>query len=241
MKKCPSCGRFFDGDNDFCLDDGSPLENSATPASSPAPTVPYIPTVAGIGHKSTGTGIYFVVGAMGLVILSLSIVIYALAFRAPSPSAQDAVEKAVSAPNKAVAASTPDVNTAIGSPETPPLSAEAVRGLLARWEKSQNERSFAAYKNCYAQQFFGIKRTKSGRQSRMNYGVWMNDRSKMFRNVIDVAVDDPQITVEGDSATVVFIQRFRSVNYEDTGQKTLKLKMLPEGARIVFEELKYVY
>lgn len=240
MKKCPNCGRLFDGDNDYCLDDGSRLINAGAIVSPPAPTVamPSVPTVAGGRRESTGRMIYFIVGAMGLVIASLSIVILALTLRTSAPSAKNANNRAS---NRESAPPAPAANSAVVLPKTEPLDEDSVRGVLVRWEKAQDERNFAAYRSCYAPQFVGIKRTKGGRETRMDYSVWMNDRQKMFRNLIDVSADDPQITLEGDSATVLFIQRFRSVNYEDTGQKTLRLKMLPEGARIVFEELKYAY
>lgn len=242
MKTCPQCGRPFDGDYDYCLDDGSLLVPAASGAAPSAPTIVLRPVgpLAETRRAPAGKTIHLIVGAMGLVILSLSVVIVALTFRKTSPSEQNASEIKTGATNTDRTSSAPNATGPV-TPGSRPLDEDSVRSLLLRWKKAQDERNFAVYKSLYAPQFEGIKRTKSGRQSRMDYAGWMNDRQKMFRNLIDVSADDPQIAIDGDSATIVFIQRFRSVNYEDTGQKTLKLKTFPEGPRIVFEELKYAY
>ncbi len=72
----------------------------------------------------------------------------------------------------------------------------------------------------------------------MNYTQWMNDRQKMSKNIVDVGVGNLQIKIEGDTAIAQFVQQFQSAGYQDTGQKTMRIKMFSEGAKIVYEELK---
>jgi ketosteroid isomerase-like protein len=239
MKRCPNCSQFFDDENFYCLNDGTTLESFQSSQNTPTQFLPSFPTKT-VSEKSGNNKIFWLVAALSLVIVALSLVIYTLISKPVSSNQNEQKND-----SKAVIQnrSAPE-NKEIIQPAKPaeaPLTEEAVRRLLDRWEKAQDARNFAAYKSCYASQFFGIKRTKSGSESRMNYAQWLGDRQKMLKNVIDVSMQNPAINIEGDTATARFIQRFQSVNYEDEGQKILKIKMFDSDAKIIYEELKYSY
>lgn len=126
--------------------------------------------------------------------------------------------------------------------ETLPITAEAVRELLTRWEKAQDAQNYRAYQACYGQPFKGIKRVDSETKI-YNYATWLGDRRKILSNAIglDVEIKNLQISVEGDAATAEFDQYYRSLRHSDWGPKIVKLKMFPDGAKIVYEELKAAY
>ena len=63
----------------------------------------------------------------------------------------------------------------------------------------------------------------------------------MLKNTLSVEIQNLEILTEGETATAEFTQQFQSVNYNDAGQKILKIKMFPNGAKITYEEMKYAY
>ncbi len=121
--------------------------------------------------------------------------------------------------------------------KTLPITNQAASDLIDRWEKAQDTRDYNAYKSCYAPEFTGIKLTKSGKKSRMNYSQWLNDRRKMLKNVESVDIQGLNIQISGDTATAEFTQNFKSKNYQDSGTKVMKIKMFSDGAQIVSEEM----
>lgn len=136
----------------------------------------------------------------------------------------------------------PQIEVSSKQIETPPITTEAVHNLLTRWEKAQDGQNFGVYQACYGQPFKGIKRV--GSETKVyNYTSWLNDRRRMLENAIglDVEVENLQVTIEGDTATAEFDQYYRSLRHSDWGPKILKIKMFPDGARIVYEELKASY
>jgi ketosteroid isomerase-like protein len=243
MKRCPQCHQFFDDENLFCLNDGTELREDfpASAASNSVPTqvIPSISRETAV-KKSSGKEIYWLCGALLLVVGALSFVIFALAWKPDRRSTEEKSEKAAENPN----AKSPPKNETVEpskAAELPPLTEQTARALIERWEKAQDARNFNAYKSCYAPSFFGVKRTKSGGETRMNYAEWLADRRKMLANTIDVGVRNLDVAIDGDTATARFVQQFQSVNYNDEGQKILKLKMFEDGAKIVYEEMKYSY
>jgi hypothetical protein len=239
MKRCPNCSQIFDDENFYCLNDGTVLETVSSPQDTPTQLLPSLPTKI-VSEKNANNKIYWLVAALSLVVVGLSLVIYTLVSKPFSSQSTEEKSDSKTANQNAAALENKEMNEP-AKPAQTPITAEAVRNLLDRWEKSQDARNFAAYKSCYAPQFFGIKRTKSGSETRMNYTQWLGDRQKMLKNTIDVGVQNLEITIENDTATARFIQQFQSVNYQDTGQKILKIKMFDGEAKIIYEELKYSY
>ena len=248
MKRCPHCHLDFDDENLFCLNDGTKLEEFPLPRANDIPTQ-YVPAVrrAAASQKSVDKKIYWLCGALLAVIGVLSFVIYALVAnpatvrRSIDESSEKAAETPTVKPTSKSEAVEPANTPAAPAPELPPLTPQNVRELIERWERAQDARNYNAYKSCYATSFFGIKRTKSGAESRMNYAQWLGDRRKMLANTIDVGVLNLEIEIAGETATARFIQQFQSANYSDEGQKILKIKTFADGAKIVYEELKYSY
>lgn len=243
MKRCPLCHQFFDDENLFCLNDGTKLDDSSPSAANSVPTQ-YLPSVQreAAPQRNSGKGVYWICGALLLVVGVLSVVIYALV-SSPARARQSTDEKSEKAAEAQTVKPTSNNETVepAKSPEFSPLTPQAARELVERWEKAQDARNFNTYKSCYAPSFFGIKRTKSGGETRMNYTQWLADRRKMLANTIDVGVRNLEIALDGETATARFAQQFQSVNYSDEGQKILKIKMFEDGAKIVYEEMKYSY
>ena len=243
MKRCPNCNQSFSDDLVFCLHDGTVLETSSGASYSgdtPTQVFTSLPTKS-VEKTETNKSFYAIIGVMAVVIIGLAAVVFFLMSGAKDDKNEE--NKTVENKSPNVAQTSPTTNQTIEKIEkTPlPITKEAAQNLINRWEQAQDARNFDAYRSCYGQPFLGIKRTKSGSETRMNYAQWMNDRQKMLKNIIDVGVENLNITIEGDTANAQFIQQFQSENYEDTGQKTMRIKMFEGGAKIVYEELKYVY
>jgi len=240
MKRCPRCNQTFDDATDFCVDDGTPLEGYSSFISAGVPTQVFtpVPTKA-VSTPETGKLIYVAVGVMATVIIALvAFLLYLSSDKKDSAINQNQTLKS----SKPESTSTPQSNTLAAS-ETPsisPITENAARELVVRWKNAQNLKSFPTYRACYAPttEFIGIKRTPTGGREQLSFDSWMNDRGKMLRNVVEVQADIRRISIDGDSAVAVFIQKWRSVNHCDIGEKTLRIKMFADGPKIVFEELK---
>lgn len=220
MKRCPNCQQSYSDDLVFCLNDGTVLENSAVSYSGDTPTVIVPLKVSEKSNKS----LFAVIGAMALAIIGLVAVVFFL----------------VKSGGNIEETKTPNV-AQNQTNEKSSITKEAVQELINRWEKAQDTRSFDDYKACYATAFSGIKRTKTGSENEMNYAEWLKDREKMAKNIIDVRVENLNISIESDTATAQFTQHWKSANYQDTGQKTMRIKMFDGAAKIVYEDLKFVY
>jgi hypothetical protein len=251
MKRCPQCDQYFNNEDVFCLNDGSVLE-TAGPSANDTPTqVLAAPFTGAVEKTAGGSRFYWIIGSMALVIVFLLGGMFVLLLRpVPPPAIETAGNKPGSSQTPApgskpenetlAATNSAAALTQPGQPSLPPVTAEAARSLIERWEKAQDARNFSLYQQCYGQPFFGVKRTRTGEVSQMNYGQWMNDRRKMLSKAagLDVGIEGLQITIAGDTATAEFEQYYRSASYRDRGPKVLKIKMFPEGAKIVYEEIK---
>ena len=226
MKRCPNCNQSFSDDLVFCLNDGTVLENSATSFSGDMPTVIVPPKTV----EKTNRSFYALIGAMTVVIIGLAAIVFFLVSGAKDEKKEENVSNTAQ-------------NSQSGNQtsEKSPITKQIAQDLINRWEKAQDTRNFDDYRSCYATTFLGIKRTKTGSENQMNYSQWMIDRQKMANNIIDVSVENLNITIDGDTAIAQFIQQWKSVNYQDTGQKTIRIKMLDGEAKIVYEDLKFVY
>ena len=125
----------------------------------------------------------------------------------------------------------------------PTISEPDVHAVLGRWQKAQRERDFAAYAQCYAEDFTGIKRTLSGRAYRYNRDGWLADRRQMMSRAGWLKVDAENISVSlgpgQDEATAEFTQYYRSDRYSDRGPKVMRFHKIGAAALIVYEELKW--
>ncbi len=74
MKRCPNCQQSFSDDLVFCLNDGTVLENSAISYSGDIPTIVVPPKTA----EKTNKSFYVIIGAMAIVIIGLSAIVFFL-------------------------------------------------------------------------------------------------------------------------------------------------------------------
>jgi hypothetical protein len=128
--------------------------------------------------------------------------------------------------------------TAPKTEKTFPITRQEAEDLVTKWENAQMNGNWNDYKSLYAPQFTGIKRTSSGKVSQMNQKQWLNDRQKMWKNILGVSVAKLNITIDGNTAIADFEQDFQSKNYGDRGQKILKIQKFSDGVKIIREEMK---
>lgn len=255
MKICPACGRTFDGDDDFCPDDGARLSRSAASVFDTPTTVIGTPARKSVaaGNGSKRPMLYVLVGAMAATIIALGFALYTYTGGTTEPTANapaNAKAKGYANTNQAKDANRPSSQTAPATQaseadpqaeESLTITEEDARGVLKRWLRAQNEQNFAAYRSLYHSSFVGYKDTPAGQTDRMGYAEWIRDRGKMAPNVRDVTVTEQVISAEGRTATVKFRQRWQSVRHCDIGAKTLTIQMFPDGPKITGEVLSNPY
>ncbi len=254
MKRCPNCNEMFEDENSFCLNDGTVLEifNPSFGNNVPTQVFSSFPTKT-IEKKDANKSFYAVIGAMAVVIIGLSAIVFFLMSGKNNSSNNKQKdnqtienEKAQTEVNKIQNTPTIKQDNQFITENTPrqiqPITSEAVRNLIDRWEKAQDAQNFRNYQTCYGQPFAGVKRA-DGATKTYNYASWMNDRGKILRNAVnlDIEIQNLEISIEGDTATAEFDQYYRSLKYNDWGPKVLKLKMFPDGVKIFYEELKASY
>lgn len=238
-KNCPQCNQIYDETENFCQTDGSVL---VSPSQSAETVIVKAPVTNFQNQQPVAKqpNLHLIYGA----ILLLSIVAVGFAVAYFTTKNDDSKKETVAKPevkensnsNISVKVADKELNTA------PPLTVEAVKGLLQKWESAQDKQSFSAYQDCYGSPFKGVKTTNKG-DNIYDYNGWMADRRKTLKNAIglDVEIKNLNVTIEGDLATVTFDQYYRSLRYSDWGPKEIKIKQTEKGARIVYENLKASY
>jgi hypothetical protein len=116
---------------------------------------------------------------------------------------------------------------------------EEARILVHDWMVAQNQRRIDDYAQLYADPFIGVRRTSGDKMVRLDRAAWIADRTRIFQQPLEVAVDDLAIKVEPAPGTVKadFIQRFRRGKYSDHGFKRLLLRDQGGMLRIAEEEM----
>ena len=94
----------------------------------------------------------------------------------------------------------------------------AVRTLVYRWLRAQNEGDFAAYSALYAPCFHGLRRSGDGAVV-LDYEGWLRDRERMFKKKMKVNATDIRVASAGTLASATFVQEFSSGTYADRGRK----------------------
>ena len=100
--------------------------------------------------------------------------------------------------------------------------------FLNRWIHAWEKEKIDTYMDCYSKSFFSQK---------MNWQQWkdhkqeINDSNKMIR----VTVEKPEIVINGNKATVSFIQKYVSDTYTDYGLKRLSLRKENQQWKIIKE------
>lgn len=136
---------------------------------------------------------------------------------APAP-AKDRIGKAASAVAAAPAAS-----------QTGASDRDAVIGAVTGWAKAWSSRDVEAYLNYYANDF-----QTPGKQSRK---AWEAERRSRIegKERISIEVETPQVSLNGNTATVRFQQAYRSDRLNSTSSKTLSMAKL-DGRWLIVRE-----
>lgn len=122
MKKCPNCNQIFSDDNDFCLNDGTPLisDNTSQPTlivNTPASTAqPFNHAAPG---PSTGSSnmLYLVIGVLATALVGIAA--YAFLLRDTGSGKADGSNTPV---NTVASVATPTANPAASAIPPPPVA-----------------------------------------------------------------------------------------------------------------------
>jgi len=157
---------------------------------------------------------------------------------APAQPAPDTAPASDAAPAAPDAAATAAPNDSVDGPAKgrSPGFAILAKALITAWVAAQNDASFDAYAANYAPRFTGIKRSGT-RERTFGRAGWLADRTKMFKQAMQVSLDDIHVVAVGDTAIVTFVQSWASGSYSDKGPKQLVLVPTRDGLKIAREEM----
>lgn len=242
MKKCPQCGQIYTEDNSFCLMDGTALTiasygNEEIEGGTDAPTVfisKFPSAVSSTAPPSFPKWIFPLIAVLVGLVLVLGFLVFYNFKETDTDKFAIKTESKKQDQLKTI--------TKVTSPSE--LTDSSVLNLLDTWESAQDKRNFRIYQTCYAADFQGIKRTKSGSIQRMNLTNWLNDRSRMIAKAkgLNIELKNLKIKIKDDVAVAEFDQFYYSQNYSDWGPKVLRIKLSPDKEpKIFYEELKASY
>ena len=170
--------------------------------------------------KTANKTIFMVVGGFFLLFLLAAVYYYI--------SSDDKVEKKI-----------------VQTQSAKPISDDELKTFINTWLGLQNNKEVSKYLSLYAPDFNGVKRTKSGKTSYMNFYEWGEDRRKMYENAVDLNISIGDINIiennrQNATAKTEFIQYYSSAKYQDVGKKIINLKRVEDGSiKIVYEEMVY--
>lgn len=123
------------------------------------------------------------------------------------------------------------------------ITGEEALLLLAGWLEALNARDFKYYSSFYPERHRSVITSYIADPRGKDFQVIQRSR-ELQKWQVDVAAEDIEVEVEGDTATVEFFQRMNSedeaLNKAETGRKMMQVKMFPDGAKIVREEIRPV-
>ncbi len=139
----------------------------------------------------------------------------------PAPATPPAAAPTPSAPAPAVAAKPPPPAPA-QAPTAPPAagvaaagSAKEVEAAVQAWAAAWARKDMTAYYAAYTPSFAGGKTRKAWEQERRNRIV--------SKRSISITLSDMETSIEGNKATVQFLQAYDADTLKVTGRKTLEL------------------
>ena len=189
---------------------------AATPAAQPAPA-PVAAKPAPAPATATATVVAATQGAAAVATQPAKAAPAAVTTPAPAPAATPA-------PAPAPVAAAP-------APSKPAASAASddVAKAINAWADAWSRKDMRAYLGAYASDFD----TPKG----MSRKAWEQEREQRIAGKggkISVAVDNPQITINGDKATVKFRQHYKATGLSSSTTKTLVL--VRSGSRWLIKE-----
>jgi murein L,D-transpeptidase YafK len=116
---------------------------------------------------------------------------------------------------------------------TPDDDRAAINSLLSSWAGYWEEKELEGYFSCYADDFRFLDKD-------MDLKAFVKYRTGTIgrAGTIDVELEGPRIRLDGDRATVTFVQRYSSDSYSDSGEKTLRLARRDGAWKIVSETFR---
>ena len=113
-------------------------------------------------------------------------------------------------------------------PVVDPGKASDVLGSLQDWLKAWQAKDIEKYGSHYADAFTHEKQDKK---------LWIEEKSEKFEKAgkIIVEMENPRVSIDGNWATVKFIQHYQSDSHKDTGTKVLIMKKEGGGWKIQSE------
>jgi murein L,D-transpeptidase YafK len=130
--------------------------------------------------------------------------------------------------------------TEVTSADPPPaeptgLTQQAAMALLMNWLKAWSGKDEETYFACYASDFLF-------KDLNLHFNSFKKYRSRRFKEAgsITVQANDINLNLSGDTATVTFLQRYKSDRHEDLGTKTLVLGNRDGQWRIVSEAFQAI-
>ncbi|MDQ3812926.1 MAG: hypothetical protein M3347_03135 [Armatimonadota bacterium] len=267
MKKCPQCGKEYPSEFTFCQNDGADLVAVATAPPGPVASLLAAPAPIGAPAPAPAESASGLKGSrpIGAIVAGVALLLGIALFVAGNESRQRAAEERrraedarhTAAAAEQVGASNASATMPMGSPPVAPvdstiahrptqakvterrLTEKNVHQLVDEWADAQNRLDYPRYAALYADDFTGIKRTRSGRKSNFNLVGWLRDRHRMMKKArgLEVSLSARVVSLHGNWAEVSFEQYFRTEKYGDRGQKILKVRATLNGPRIFYEEL----
>ena len=209
----------------------APVVAQAAPAPAPAPAAKPAPAPAAVLAQAKPAPAAAPTSTPAAVpakpaLAPVPAPVVAQAKPAPAPVAAAAQAKPIPVAPPA-AAPAPAVQLAKATPKPDP-KAEAIKKedtdgadvnkAVENWAKAWSSQDMKGYLNAYGSNF----QTPKGQ----NRKAWEADRTARIegKGHIKVTVESPQITVNGNSATVKFRQKYVSDRLSTTGRKTLVLE-----------------
>ena len=107
----------------------------------------------------------------------------------------------------------------------------AIRANVFAWAETWENKDINKYMAYYSPNF---------RSGNINYRLWREKKSIVFQRpgAISVKILDLWVLVEGNTATVSFIQKYQDAKHADIGEKVLKFIQVGEHWRIISEQWK---
>ena len=142
---------------------------------------------------------------------------------AETPLTDEAPAPAAPAPASPSPAPAPAVTVATAAPPPPAVAArddahQAVRDTVQAWARAWSDKDVAAYLAFYTPDF----RPPNG----VSHNTWKAQREQRVGGKvgqIDVELADIEITTDGETASAIFRQHYRSSGFSGSTDKTLKL------------------
>ncbi|MBI5186381.1 MAG: hypothetical protein HZA01_11725 [Nitrospinae bacterium] len=119
--------------------------------------------------------------------------------------------------------------TAVASPPPAPGNVAGILESIESWRLAWQEKDVERYGNFYDESFI---------QDGQDKKAWLLSKKEKFARAegISIKTENIQVDINGNQASVKFIQDYQSGRHNDRGIKTLTMAQTSEGWKILFEK-----